>query len=187
MFYIVEKESKLENLQRLSKLGFYVEVISSNDNYHPKLTSTVAVYIRPLKSKRGFIIPVNHDEGMNVDKERVLQLLLSCKELYTLNKKELLYHFNLQSAIDISLLYSMTEYDRLEVSDNISIVNYYYNRYSNFKNINSLIPLSKLFEKYEKRYKSIEQYIEIKIPDNFNFYNTKYLSTIYSDPKNCNL
>jgi hypothetical protein len=171
VFYIVEKESKLENLQRLSKLGFYVEVISSNDNYHPKLTSTVAVYIRPLKSKRGFIIPVNHDEGMNVDKERVLQLLLSCKELYTLNKKELLYHFNLQSAIDISLLYSMTEYDRLEVSDNISIVNYYYNRYSNFKNINSLIPLSKLFEKYEKRYKSIEQYIEIKIPDNFDFYN----------------
>lgn len=171
MFYIVEKESKLENLQRLSKLGFYVEVISSNDNYHPKLTSTVAVYIRPLKSKRGFIIPVNHDEGMNVDKERVLQLLLSCKELYTLNKKELLYHFNLQSAIDISLLYSMTEYDRLEVSDNISIVNYYYNRYSNFENINKLIPLSKLFEKYEKRYKSIEQYIEIKIPDNFDFYN----------------
>ena len=171
MFYIVEKESKLENLQRLSKLGFYVEVISSNDNYHPKLTSTVAVYIRPLKSKRGFIKPVNHDEGMNVDKERVLQLLLSCKELYTLNKKELLYHFNLQSAIDISLLYSMTEYDRLEVSDNISIVNYYYNRYSNFENINKLIPLSKLFEKYEKRYKSIEQYIEIKIPDNFDFYN----------------
>ena len=171
MFYIVEKESKLENLQRLSKLGFYVEVISSNDNYHPKLTSTVAVYIRPLKSKRGFIIPINHDEGINVDKDRVLQLLLSCKELYTLDKKELLYHFNLQSAIDVSLLYSMKEYDRLEISDNVSIINYYYNRYSNFKNINKLIPLSKLFEKYEKRYESIEQYIDIEIPDNFEFYN----------------
>ena len=137
MFYIVEKESKLENLQRLSKLGFYVEVISSNDNYHPKLTSTVAVYIRPLKSKRGFIIPINHDEGINVDKDRVLQLLLSCKELYTLDKKELLYHFHLQSAIDVSLLYSMKDYDRIEISDNVSIINYYYNMYSNFKNINN--------------------------------------------------
>ena len=119
MFYIIEEESKLENLQRLSKLGLYVEVISSNDNYHPKLTSTVAVYIRPLKSKRGFIIPINHDEGLNVSKDRVSQLLLSCKEIYTFDKKELLYHFNIQAAIDISLLYSMTEYDRLQVNDNI--------------------------------------------------------------------
>ena len=101
MFYIIEEESKLENLQRLSKLGLYVEVISSNDNYHPKLTSTVAVYIRPLKSKRGFIIPINHDEGLNVSKDRISQLLLSCKEIYTFDKKELLYHFNIQAAIDI--------------------------------------------------------------------------------------
>ena len=43
MFYIVEQESKLDNLQRLAKLGLYVDVVSSNDLYHPKLTSTVAV------------------------------------------------------------------------------------------------------------------------------------------------
>ena len=48
MFYIVEQDSKLESLQRLSKLGLYVDVVSSNDLYHPKLTSTVAVYVRPL-------------------------------------------------------------------------------------------------------------------------------------------
>lgn len=171
MFYIIEQESKLENLQRLSSLGFYIEVISSNDNFHPKLTSTVAVYIRPLKSKRGFIIPVNHDEGMNVPKERILQLLLSCKKIYTYNKKELLYHFNIQAAIDLSLLYSMKKFDKLQVSEDISTVNYYYNRYSNFKNINQLIPLTKLFEKYEKRYNSIEKYIDLEVPDNFEFYN----------------
>lgn len=171
MFYIIEEESKLENLQRLSSLGFYVEIISSNDNFHPKLTSTVAVYIRPLKSKRGFIIPVNHDEGINVPKERISQLLLSCKNIYTYNKKELLYHFNIQAAIDLSLLYSMIKYDRLQISEDISTVNYYYNRYSNFENINKLIPLSKLFEKYEKRYNSIEEHIDLELPDNFNFYN----------------
>jgi len=171
VFYIIEEESKLENLQRLSSLGFYIEVISSNDNFHPKLTSTVAVYVRPLKSKRGYIIPVNHDEGMNVSKERISQVLLSCKKIYTYNKKELLYHFNIQAAIDLSLLYSMTLYDKLQVKEDISTVNYYYNRYSNFKNINKLIPLAKLFEKYEKRYNSIEKYIDLEIPDNFNFYN----------------
>tara|TARA_B100001564_G_scaffold116142_1_gene96631 strand:+ start:1805 stop:3130 length:1326 start_codon:yes stop_codon:yes gene_type:complete len=171
VFYIIEEESKLENLQRLSNLGFYIEVISSNDNFHPKLTSTVAVYVRPLKSKRGFIIPVNHDEGLNVSKERISQLLLSCKQIYTYDKKELLYHFNIQSAIDLSLLYSMVNFDKLQINQDVSTVNYYYNRYSNFKNINQLIPLSKLFEKYEKRYNSIEKYLDLKIPDNFNFYN----------------
>ena len=48
MFYIVEQESKLESLQRLAKLGLYIDVISSNDLYHQKLTSTIAVYIRPF-------------------------------------------------------------------------------------------------------------------------------------------
>ena len=77
MFYIVEEEHKLERLQSLAKLGLYVDIISSNDYYHPKLTTTIAVYIRPVKSKHGFIIPVNHDEGINVDKERVYELLNS--------------------------------------------------------------------------------------------------------------
>ena len=105
MFYIVEEESKLSSLEGLVKLGCYVDVIPANDFYHPRLNHTVAVYIRMVNSKHGYIIPINHDEGINVDKDRVLQLLLSCKELYTLDKKELLYHFNLQSAIDVSLLY----------------------------------------------------------------------------------
>ena len=56
MFYIVEQDSKLENLQRLAKLGLYVDVVSSNDLYHPKLTLTVAVYVRPVNSKFGYII-----------------------------------------------------------------------------------------------------------------------------------
>ena len=50
MFYIIEEERKLENLERLMKLGAYVEVISSNDEFHPKLTQTTAVYIRLHKS-----------------------------------------------------------------------------------------------------------------------------------------
>ena len=116
MFYIVEQESKLENLQRLSKLGLYVDVVSSNDLYHPKLTSTVAVYVHPIEGDTGYIIPINHDEGINVAKERVYEVLSAADKLYTLDKKNLLYHFNLQRAIDLSLVYAMTYYDKLEYS-----------------------------------------------------------------------
>ena len=116
MFYLVEQESKLESLEKLMKLGCYVDVVSSNDLYHPKLSSTVAVYVRLLNSTHGYIIPIDHEEGICVDKKRIYDMLLKCKELYTLDKKRLLYHFNLQAAIDISLKYSMLKYDKLEYS-----------------------------------------------------------------------
>jgi hypothetical protein len=60
MFYIVEEEAKLQSLEKLVRLGCYVDVISSNDNFHPKLTSTVAIYIRLLQSTHGYIIPIKH-------------------------------------------------------------------------------------------------------------------------------
>ena len=171
MFYIVEEESKLQSLQNLVRLGCFVDVISSNDLYHPKLTSVVAVYIRLLKSDHGFIIPINHDEGLNVDKNRVYELLKSTSKLYTLNKKDLLYHFNLQGAIDISLLYSMTYYERLEYTKENTTLNYFYNKFKDQYNINQLVPISKLYESSEKIYNQIKKAIEIEIPDCFDFYN----------------
>ena len=156
MFYIVEQDHKLDNLQRLAKLGLYVDVISSNNSYHPKLTNTIAVYIRPVNSKHGFIIPIDHDEGLNVSKDRVYQILLSANKLYTLDKKYLLYHFNLQNAIDLSLLYSMTKYDKLEIIRDNNSLNYFYNRFNNFIKINQLIPISKLYESCEKVYEKVK-------------------------------
>ena len=179
MFYIVEKESNLVTLESLVKLGCYVDVISSNNNYHPKLSSTIAVYIKLIKSNKGYIIPINHSEGINVDKERVYKLLSSTDKLYTLNKKELLYHFNLQSAIDISLLYSMVKYDRLDYSKDNKIINPFYSRYKDAPNINQLIPLSKLFESSEKIYESVKEAINYEIPNGFDFYNVKATNVFF--------
>jgi hypothetical protein len=107
MFYIVEESYKLERLEKLMRLGCYVDIIPTHDLHHPKLTTTVAVYIRILKSQHGYIIPIDHEECINVDKQRIYDILSKCNKLYTLDKKKLLYHFNLQGAIDISLVYSM--------------------------------------------------------------------------------
>jgi hypothetical protein len=172
VFYIVEQESKLSQLQSLGSLGLYVDVISSNSMYHPKLTSTVAVYIRPVNGDTGYIIPINHDEGVNVAKERVYEVLSAASKLYTLDKKNLLYHFNLQNTIDLSLLYSMTYYDRLEYSRENNSLNFFYNKFSGFANINQLIPISKLYESCEKTYESIRKYVGLEIPRGFEFYNT---------------
>ncbi len=179
MFYIVEQESKLVNLQRLSKLGLYVDVISSNDLYHPKLTSTIAVYIRPVNSEHGYIIPINHEEGINVKKERVSTILQSTSKLYTVNKKELLYHFNLQDATDLSMVYSMNKYDRLEYSKENSTLNYFYNKFRDFPTINQLIPISKLYESCEKVFDQVKHVIDYEIPSGFDFYNNTATNVFY--------
>jgi len=179
VFYIVEEESKLVNLENLIRLGCYVEVIPTHDLYHPKLTSPIAVYIRLLKSDHGYIIPIDHEEGINVDKKRIYDILLKSSKLYTLDKKKLLYYFNLQEAIDVSLLYSMVKFDKLEINRNNSALNYYYNRFRDIPHVNKLIPISKLYEVCEKVYDSIKDTISLEIPDGFDFYNKTATNVFY--------
>lgn len=179
MFYIVEEDSKLQLIENLVRQGCYIDVVSSNDNYHPKLTSTVAVYLRFPKSKSGFIIPISHDEGVNVDKKRVYDILLQAPTLYTLDKKKLLYHFNLPRAIDISLLYSMVKYERLEYSKESNTLNFFYNKHKKLKGVNSFIPISKLYEVCENVYDKVAPAILLEIPSGFDFYNNTATSVFY--------
>ena len=179
MFYISETDNQLERLKNLGRLGAFIHIISSNDNYHPKLSKTIAVYIRPIDSKHGFIIPIDHEEGLNVSKERVYDLLQEFSTLYTVDKKELLYHFNIQGAIDLSLLYSMTKFERLEYSKENSTINYFYHKNRDFIEVNKLIPISKLYESCEKLYDQVKGIIKYKIPTGFDFYNTTAINVFY--------
>lgn len=179
MFYIIETEEQIQLLKNLGRKGGYVEVISSNDNYHPLLTTTVAVYLRPLDYHEGFIIPISHDEGLNLTKDCVSDILKEYTALYTFDKKELMYHFILPAVIDLSLLHSMTSYNRLELPRSNSTCNWYYNRFHDFKEINAIIPISKLFEKCEENYKSLQKILRIAIPNGFDFYNKTATSVFF--------
>ena len=171
MFYIVESDKQLQRLESYKDTPSFIEAVPSNFYFHPKLTTTVAVYIRPLTSDRGYIIPIDHEEGLNVDKERLYGILKQFTTLYTVNRKELLYHFNLLNSNDISLVYTMTKYDRLELPDYNKGIHYYYNKFENNIDINKIIPISKLYEHYENIFTKIKQVIDYKKPAGFDFYN----------------
>ena len=178
-FYIVETDEQIELLRDLGHKGGYVEVISSNDNYHPHLTHTVAVYLHPLAHPDGYIIPIQHDEGLNVEKNRIYDVLKSYTTLYTYDKKELLYHFVLTDIIDISLVYAMTKYERLDLPRNNSTYNWFYNRLPDFTDVNALVPLTKLFEKCEEKYSYLEPMMRLTIPNGFDFYNKTATNVFY--------
>jgi len=183
MFYIVESDDQLNYLCALGRNEAYVEIISGNDRYHSLLTGTVAVYIRPIQHAEGYILPVNHTEGLNIPKDRV-QSILSCFDtLYTFNKKTFLYHFSHGNINDINLMYSMREYESLQLPNPPQIIQWYYNRLSTKEDLNSIIPISKLFEKCERNYRSLEDIIEdgryvLELPA-WKFYNNLATGVFY--------
>lgn len=179
MFYIVENEQQLNRLQSYTDTDVYIDVISSNDNFHPKLTTTVAVYIRPLDDTGGYIIPINHDEGLNVEKSTVFNLLNSYKRVYVLDKKNLLYHFPLIDAIDISLWRAFWYYEKIELPSKLPTINWFYNKFKDFDNINQIVPLTKLHEQSEKVFELIEKYIEEPKVESFKFYNDIAVKVFY--------
>ena len=179
MFYLLESQEQLEWLENQVQSPLYIDVVSTNDYFHSKLTTTVGIYIRPVEDSQGYFIPISHDDGLDVDKNRVYDILLKAEKLYTLNKKTLLYHFNLQRAIDVSLLYSMNFYKRLEFSSSNNTIDWYYRKYSEKADINKLIPIVKLYERSENIFNQIEQYLELQIPDGFDFYNNMTTNVFY--------
>lgn len=179
MFYILENEEQLTRLESLGEYSCYFDIITSNDNFHPKLSSLVAVYIRPMQGsetveEKGYIIPVNHDEGIGVEVSRIGKLLKKFSKIYILDKKAGLYFFNLgKNVCDLSLKYAMTYYKRLETNCTVLTYNWFYNRYGGLENLNQVIPLTKIYEKCENIFEQVKKIIELPEPDGFDFYNEK--------------
>lgn len=185
MFYIVETEEQLTFLEEKAQKRVYLEVIPTNDNYHPVLSQVSAVYLHVLGEDSGFIIPIQHDEGVNVGKDRVYELLKKFKQLYTLDKKRTFYHFILPGVIDIRLLHILTKNTQLELGNNISIINNLYNRYPTKEDLNNLIPITKLHERCEDNYKNVKDILKIEeFPDGFDFYNTLAVNIFFLIEKN---
>ena len=183
MFYIVESDEQLNYLCALGRNEAYVEIISGNDRYHSLLTGTVAAYVRPIGHREGYIIPVNHSEGLNVDKSRVAELLNCYDTLYTFSKKTFLYHFSHRNINDINLMYSMKEYESLQLPDPPHTIQWFYNRLHEKQDLNTIIPLPKLFEKCERNYRALEETIQEYRPmtedPSWKFYNSLAVGVFY--------
>lgn len=194
MFYIAESNKQLERLKEMGILGCYLDVITTNDNFHPALTKLVAVYIRPFDEKidkstgevlgyeHGYIIPIAHDEGLCVDKETVEEILQSYQKIYVLDKKKVLYHFStlgIQSKLkDLGLIYSMTEFQKLEYGSRETTYNWYYNRYGGWDNLNQIIPIAKIYEKCEQVFDQVKFVLDMEPPKGYEFYNS-FVTPLY--------
>lgn len=174
MFYIIETSEQLEELIKMSYEKVFIEPILSNDKIHPILNNLTLLYLKPLLEDKGYIISYNHSETLKLPKTQITNLLYSFNEIYVRDRKKFIYHFPLRNIIDIS--FYTPEYDEPSTYTHDS----FYLKHGNLYNINSIIPLSKHYEKCELIFDKIKNYFK---KDNSKF-NNRISSVFFSIERN---
>lgn len=155
MFYIIEKESQLQNLPEFDKC--FVHVITNNNNYHPAIATVSLVYVKPFTGK-GYMMCVKHSESLSL-KWQVIKKYLSEKELYAIDAKFTKYFISgkIQDATFNHISHGHGKFDFSECESNI--ISNFYRDYGSSKNVNELIPISKQYEYCEHIYNIVKQYL----------------------------
>jgi len=159
-FYVIERK---EQLSVLGKLGnCFVDFIQQNDNFHPKLNSLSLIYIRDINSHKGYILCINHNESFSLEKEEVFKwLLTNTDRLFVLNKKKTLYNFPFHDK-----LYDINFIENFNTHITNNCIDFYYRKYYSLNNINTLIPISKHYQKCEDTFNLILPIIQKYNQDN---------------------
>jgi hypothetical protein len=183
MFYIVETPDQVKRLLIFKEKDSYVEVIQASDSYHPKLSSPIALYIRPLDFSEGFILPIDHPEGLGIPAEIISKVLSSFGNKYVYDKKAFLYHFSCKGLKDIQLMNSLVIGESLSLPNPPKIFNHFYNKHRESDQVNKFIPLSKLYERAENNFNYllpiIKESREVESWDCWQFYNDLGTETFF--------
>jgi hypothetical protein len=169
MFYIIEKSSQL---QQLSFEDCFVRFVPFNNNFHPALTELSLVYVRPLNSKKGYILCINHNESLSLTKDEVFSWLDTLGRIWILDKKQALHWYNNSDKLfDVNFLEPVD----IKSLDN-ACISYYYSKHNTLSNVNCLIPISKHYEMCEAIFNMalpiIKQYTLNNVTFQFNNFRT---------------
>lgn len=145
MYYIIE------NIDQLAKLdpceSGFIQVISSNDSYHPKLTKASLIYYNNFS--KGYIFSVDHSESLPLNIESIKCFLNKHNKIYVFDRKYHSYFIDTENAIDLQFT-ALNQFGKFEQVDcNTHVHNDFYHRYPTDSEINKIIPISKHYEKCE--------------------------------------
>lgn len=159
MHYIVETQEQLEKLgEKLDSC--FINLISNNDNQHPRLAKPSLLYIRPVSENKGYIVVLDHSEGFSLNILEVAKVLSKASKIYCLNSKYHSYYLDL-SLIDLNYCFLERGEKPMENRGDSPLINIYYQRYTGvYKDINRVIPISKLYEYWEELYIKVETCIK---------------------------
>lgn len=176
MYFIIETKEQFQQFSKYDIQECFIEPILLSDNVHPILSEVSAFYIKPHKSKRGFILPINHSETFSLDLEDVLNLFREkTKIIYTSDGKRTKYHLDVDKPI--ICLKTLKWLETGEVIDDsqwcTSAHNFLNAKYSTRTDVNRLIPIAKHQQRWNAYVNDNKKLFSSKLKGKgyFKFYN----------------
>jgi hypothetical protein len=154
MYYIVETEEQLAKLPKVDKC--FIDLITLSEDTHPNLTSPCVLYYNDFE--KGYILPFNHTEGFSLNLEKVKELLLT-PTVYLFDKKWHSYFLDLPNAIDVNQIILDQENILLDFHCFTNVHNDFYNKLRYSEEVNTLVPISKHYERCECMFEAIRPYL----------------------------
>ena len=87
MYWLIEDIDKINLFCKIKYAEAFVEIIPISPTLHPSINSISAIYIKPLDSTKGYIIPINHNDTLNLDESVIEDVLNSVGKIYVRDKK----------------------------------------------------------------------------------------------------
>ena len=171
MFYLIETKDQLNKLKLKFNDTMYLEFIQGNDNTHPLLAEIIALYLNI--DNTGYIIPFNHLECINWDKEAILPMLVNYN-FRVLDKKVALHSAPQLSYTDIQHTIPPTNNHTTQAHT------WYYRKFPQTK-VNKMIPIGKHLERCNNKYNEIIGYTSRKTNE---YVNNILLPTLYKLEQN---
>lgn len=166
-YWLIEDLEQLRVFQNSGYKEIFLEVIPSSNNIHPTQNSVSLVYIRPLLANKGYMLCINHNEGLSIVESAVDELLKKFEVIYVRDKKEILHYFPLKALIDATP--PPTTYIRPStVAHDI-----FYGRLKDNKDINKVIPIVKHYELCEQIYEDLSHNFHKDLTKYEKFFNSK--------------
>lgn len=159
MYFVIENNEQLDRLEKSEEA--FVQLIVSNDNYHPKLTRPSLVYYH--NSKKGYILVINHSEGFSIDIKLVERFLNSHEKIYLVDKKYHSYFLELRNSVDVQFTCLDKDNSENPFECDTPVHRDFYSKYSVMPNINEIIPIAKHYEKCQCLYEMIKHYFGLEM------------------------
>ena len=162
MFWLVETEDQLDRLYESNFKEAFIEIIPYDYREHPCQNQICAVYIRPLESTKGFIIPYNHSETFKIDINKAEKIIEKFDKIYVRDKKEFLHYYPIQTLFDITL------HCPTYIPEQTPTHYHFHKNNQNAYNASILIPIVKHYEYCEKIFNNVKSHINDQINEFYN-------------------
>lgn len=164
MYYIVETQEQFRKFSNYDFSKCVLDIIPNNDHWHLHLSYVCLVYIKPFKSRAGFILPITHTESTGIFYKDVVDLIREkIDAAYVIDGKRFSYYIKSKKNFHcLKTAYYLKEGSAfIESSYDTTAHKFLYSRYESIEDVNTIVPIAKHYEKLEAISTVLKKYIGI--------------------------